>query len=191
MGELGGVLVFLGVGVCCLGIFPIGALMIIVGAIFWGFGAIAQQQRTPTTPMEKGPFCPACHGHLNGRPRVCQHCRSELRWIGDEKALTLDEFSEYEREKEQAERERGVEEWRRSEIARERREMVAAAGMASGRASVEFVRSLGSLTVAAAVGFNSLLKKGAGDGNEIIYRFLQFLVYLGLPAAIAFVAWNR
>ena len=30
-------------------------------------------------------------------------------------------------------------------------------------------------------GINSALRKTAGEGNEIVYRFLQVLLYVGVP----------
>ena len=155
----------------------------IVGVLFVGFGEVARD-RTP-----KGPKCPMCNGALSGQPQLCQHCRSELRWVrGEPDPMAPDQFATYQAEwLEENERQEGHQRFR-EEVSARRRAKAASAGKAVGRAmgtaALAVLGSLGAVVVWAPRAFDSLLKNAAGEGNEIIYRFFQTLVYLGIPGAV-------
>jgi hypothetical protein len=157
----------------------VSGMVAIAGILFLGFGELIEQRRP------KGPRCPMCNGIISGTPQLCQHCRSRLWWIDEFDPVTQEEFEEHHASelKEAAVRERVAE--LRSERAVQRRDKLVKAGRATGEASVTVLGAFGHLVASGAARFDGALKKAAGDGNDIIYRFIQAIVYLGIPAAIA------
>jgi hypothetical protein len=143
---------------------------LIVGVLLFGFGELIAQ-RTP-----KGPWCPTCNGPIEGTPKICRHCSAELGWI-DEKPVTIEAF--------EAHRTRRVEAAeRRAEVLEEGVGRLVEAVKLTCYAPVALLRSLFSLAASAGAAFDAGLKKAGGDGNDIIYRFFQTLLYLGVPAGI-------
>jgi hypothetical protein len=66
------------------------------------------------------------------------------------------------------------------------------AGWPDEAASTRFYSSVLSFLVVACSTFDGWVKRAAGEGNDIIYRFFQVMLYVGLPAAIVLVLFfNR
>jgi hypothetical protein len=151
----------------------------IAGILFMGFGEVVASRQAP--PARTGPPCPMCNAILEGQPQICRHCRSQLRWV-DGVALTPEQFEEHQRA--QA-RERQRKE--QATLASVERFAHRTQGIGRGVASSarRAGRGLLSPILGAGLWFNGLIRRSAGEGNEIVYRFLQVLLYLGVPAAIA------
>jgi hypothetical protein len=151
----------------------------VVGVLLYGFGELLYQRQ------HHGPRCPQCNGPLDDEPKVCRHCRIELRWTKKGNPLTVERFEEYRQALEDAEEAKAVAQHHRAQIAAERREEMRLAGRSAGQALVALLNSIGNLAVSVPLAVDGALKKAAGDGNEIIYRFFQALVYVAVPAGIA------
>jgi hypothetical protein len=156
----------------------VSGMVAISGILFIGIGELIEQ-RTP-----KGPKCPMCNGIISGKPQLFQHCRSRLWWTDEFDPVTQEEFEEHEasdlREAEVKARVADM----RSERAAQRRKNIAKAGRSTGEVSVTMIAAFGQLIVSATAGFDGMLGKAAGEGNDIIYRFFQAVVYVGIPVVI-------
>lgn len=154
----------------------------IAGVLLYGFGELSVR-RSPS-----GLVCPRCNGALSGKPEVCQHCRTELRWPDGGRPVTREQFDEERRrryEAEERERKRIAEENRRMQ---EREAQWLAEISEKLRRTTRIVErgclAIRGAIVGAGLAIDGLLRTAAGDGNEIVYRFFQVLFYIALPAAI-------
>jgi len=160
----------------------ISGFVALAGVLFFGFGEVAASRKAPS-----GPRCPHCGGVLESiRARLCQHCGSELRWVDDD-PLTPEQFEEHKRAQAQDEKRLQRQMQRAARASAERREAARETGRAVASGAAKVSRSLFSSAVGVGAAFDGAIRKAAGDGNEIIYRFLQIAVYLGVPGAIAAV----
>jgi hypothetical protein len=151
----------------------------VVGMLMVGFGELIAAR------THKGPRCPECNGPLDDQPKVCRHCRIELRWTKNGSPLTVERFEAYRQALEDAAVESALTKSRRAQIAAQRREELGVAGHAIGDAALAFLKATAAFLLSVPLAVDATLKKAAGDGNEIIYRFLQAMVYVGVPAGIA------
>jgi hypothetical protein len=188
MAGCGTALVAFGVlGLCLFP--PAGIVMIIIGLLMGILGAVSSHG-APAAPAEHtGPSCPSCHGPLDDEePEICRHCRSKLFWTEDGDPLTdeaairaykhavIDEAQKREKLRRMAAARENVLAIEREQKRQERVEWADRTARATTRGFV------GIFT-----GFDGLIRKASGEGNEIVYRFFQVLVYVGIPAAAAAV----
>jgi hypothetical protein len=160
-------------------------IAIIVGAVLFGFGHLADVQQNARTA--KGPFCPLCNGELQGAPQLCMHCRSQLAWVNGEPMSPADaqelRRKQAEKRQQQAAFQQREEARKVAEIELQRESLanlrsdVANGICAAGRA----ILKLPSLLLQLAFAFDDSLKDFLGQENEILYRFAQVLLYLILP----------
>ena len=150
----------------------VSGIITLVGVLLLGFGEVIYQ-RTPKTR------CPACNGGIEGQPKLCQHCQSEINWeYGSPITPEQAEIErEYDAENDIAELEKEV---LRSEQRARRAENQAAAMATASRGL--------AATWAAAIKtpgkIDTGLRKAVGEDNVIVYRFIQIVFYFALPAAI-------
>jgi hypothetical protein len=107
--------------------------------------------------------CPHCHGRLDGEPRVCPHCQGPIlprRPVEQPAAAVVLTDPEEERRQEEE----------RQEAARRRRERS---------------RQIRAAIAAMPGRFDAGLRSFVGEENDLIYRFLQVIIYAGGPVLVA------
>jgi hypothetical protein len=182
MGQcLAAFLILAGIVLLC-GFWPLGVALIIIGLLVAQLDAVQGKKENADEPV--GTRCPRCHGLLHEQPEICQHCRTELYWIDDDQPVTQEQFEEYKKQERYEEEIRQKTSERRSQAAAERRDKLAETGKATVQASATVMSAFGSLIISAGLAIDGIVKKASGEGNEIIYRFFQVLLYVGVPAAI-------
>lgn len=150
----------------------ISSLVTVVGVLLFGFGTLAENQAKATQPPS-GPRCPKCNGVLEGTPELCKHCRAALGWV-DGKALTPEDAFRILAERGE-QRLRYKEQVQREEAARLER----------NRKMREGICKAGQSVLNLLPRFDDALHRMVGEENQIIYRFLQWILYFALPIAVA------
>lgn len=173
----------------------ISSIAVVIGVILFGFGALAENQ-AKAAQSPSGPHCPKCNGVLEGAPQLCKHCRTELRWVDGRPLTPEDAMSLLRRRQElRLRQEEEEEEFQPQEaIRRERsREQKVAIGTTArktgegvGKTGQRFLR-LGGALGSLGYHFDVRLKRLLGEENNILYRFVQVILYVVFPVAVAIV----
>jgi hypothetical protein len=152
----------------------------LAGAVFLGFGQVAASRRAPVEAV--GVLCPGCGAPLPGHPVSCPRCHADLVWHNGrvftatqvENAREAATQRDVERRQREEAWDRQVREWRqRRQLGLHRTYL----------ASVAFLCWIPTK-------LDRAICIAAGEGNKIVYRFLQAFVYVGVPATIVLTLWH-
>lgn len=160
---------------------------IMAGLILFGFGQVLASQAHATTKPYTGPKCPVCRGPIEGESLVCMHCRAALKWIDGQPLLPehADKILADRKAAEKKAKEQRVAYWaERDRQAAERKREVDENWENLSRNVKNFLSWVSSLPMQFDNGMRHLL----GEENDLVYRFVQCLLYVGLPAALL-VLW--
>ncbi len=186
MQSLGSLFVFVGLLLLCL-MPPLGLLLIVVGLLMSILGAVSANAPKPHT----GNNCPSCNGPIDGEPAACRHCTRQIYWFEGKPCRSQEELGAWQEWRVQQDRERESKHWDTVRRNRAQIETVRRFSRASLSASKTAVTLVVATVISVAVAFDTLIRKAAGEGNDIIYRFFQAMFYLGIPAVVVALKFMR
>ncbi len=165
------------------------SVAIIAGVLSFGFGVLATNQ-VKATIANGGSHCPVCNGLLDGAPQLCKHCRTELSWV-DGMPLTAQSANEllvrYQKWEQQA---------KRAQYRQERNELLEQNIRQQEAIQKKAIRKQRAQRVKNAVTtalprFDAWLKQQLGEDFNLIYRFIQILLYGVLPIVTILLIVSR
>jgi hypothetical protein len=161
----------------------ISGTVTLAGVVFFACGQLARNNKEADEELT----CPQCESIVGPGARACRHCGIQLVWDDAGEPVAREEFDRLNQATQAT----------RSRVERERRLEVEAADQRRKKAREAIEKTFGATRLltgrtlagfaAIPLGFDRGIRALAGDGNQIVYRFLQALVYVGLPALVVTV----
>jgi len=150
---------------------------IVSGLLLIGLGSIQDtlKENAEKAKVPQGIPCPHCKNLLQGYPTICPHCQQDIIWIYGI-PRTVEEANNIEKQRLREEQVRKHMEEYESQKRKEKIAAVAKSTRSFFNTSVFMFKKTYK--------FDNILKVLAGEGNNLIYHFLQIILYAIIPISL-------